>query len=63
MKTLNLNEMEAVEGGSRKFWGTGYSSEWEFDPNCPTGLAMVGYKDYYVLGIRTSHEEDGRFCE
>ncbi|RQO65993.1 hypothetical protein DBR43_27505 [Pedobacter sp. KBW06] len=60
MKTLNLEQMEVIEGG--KFWGTGYSSSWEMDPNCASGWAVVGYKEYWVLGIKVSSEEDGRFC-
>ena len=62
MKTLNLQQMEVVKGGNPKFWGTGYSTEFENDPSCASGVAIVGYKEYWVLGIRVSNEEDGRFC-
>ncbi len=62
MKTLNLNEMERIEGGSRKFWGTGYETSFEADANCESGLAVVAYKSYYVFWMETSREENGRIC-
>lgn len=62
MKSLNLQQMEVIEGGNPKFWGTGYGSEWEVDPNCESGWAVVGYKEYWILGIKVSNQEDGRVC-
>lgn len=55
MKTLNLKEMEVIEGGI-KFWGSELESEAIDDNSCPSGLRAANFKNYYVFGIRTSHE-------
>lgn len=51
MKELNLQQLENLEGGKRKFWGTGYSDP-KPDSNCPSGFSNT--ETYYVLGIAVS---------
>ena len=64
MKTLNLKEMEVIEGGI-KFWGSDLDAaftEMETDSTCPSGYATVTYAPYYVLWIHITEKEQGRTC-
>jgi len=51
MKELNLQQLENLEGGKRRFWGTGYSDP-VADSNCPSGYSNTA--TYYILGIAVS---------
>ena len=61
MKTLNLQQMEVIEGGRMFGYGPLYPTT-EADPNCPTGFANVIYEDFFVLWVVTSHNERAREC-
>ena len=55
MKVLTLQQLESLEGGKRRFWGTGYSDVVP-DNNCPSGFSHT--VTYYVFGIAvSSHSE------
>lgn len=57
MKTLNLKEMEVIEGGVR-FWGSEDNViDADPDSSCPSGWRNNVYNNYYILGIRVSHEQ------
>lgn len=57
MKKLNLQQMEVVEGG--KFWGSETEFDVVLDPSCASGYRVLLFDNYYVLGIRTKHEQVG----
>lgn len=54
MKKLEFDEMEKIEGG--RFWGSDNYLEAVFDSSCPSGYAAQAWHDYYVMGVRTTHE-------
>lgn len=51
MKELNLQQLENLEGGRRRFWGWGSSGEMTPDSSCSSGVSVE--ETYYVLGIAT----------
>lgn len=56
MKKISFEKMEILNGGI-KFWGTELSYPIDDDPSCPSGQRANIYEDYYVFGIRTSHNQ------